>query len=84
MSECRSALVTAVTARSFWVVEPGRGEIRTEALPELAADEIAVRVPIRVSWAGRARLFGDELLFRLQPAGTRYEIAEITEDFRLP
>jgi hypothetical protein len=51
---------------------------------ELAADEIAVRVPIRVSWAGRARLFGDELLFRLQPAGTRYEIAEITEDFRLP
>ncbi len=51
---------------------------------ELAADEIAVRVPIRVSWAGRARLFGDELLFRLQPAGTRYEIADITEDFRLP
>jgi hypothetical protein len=57
----------------------------TRRLPiELAADEIAVRVPIRVSWAGRARLFGDELLFRLQPAGTRYEIAEITEDFRLP
>ena len=51
---------------------------------ELAADEIAVKVPIRVSWAGRSRLFGDELLFRLQPAGTRYEIAEITEDFRLP
>ncbi|HET7543444.1 MAG TPA: hypothetical protein VFK05_26405 [Polyangiaceae bacterium] len=51
---------------------------------ELAADEIAVRVPIRVSWAGRARLFGDELLFRLQPAGTRYEIAEISEEFRLP
>jgi hypothetical protein len=57
----------------------------TRRLPiELAADEIAVRVPIRVSWTGRARLFGDELLFRLQPAGTRYEIAEITEDFRLP
>lgn len=51
---------------------------------ELAADEIAVRVPIRVSWAGRARLFGDELVFRLRPAGTRYEIAEINEDFRLP
>ncbi|MEI9939719.1 MAG: hypothetical protein WDO69_21065 [Pseudomonadota bacterium] len=51
---------------------------------ELAADEIAVRVPIRISWAGRARLFGDELLFRLQPAGTRYEISEISEDFRLP
>ncbi|HYP97727.1 MAG TPA: hypothetical protein VER96_03565 [Polyangiaceae bacterium] len=51
---------------------------------ELGADEIAVRVPIRVSWTGRARLFGDELLFRLQPAGTRYEIAEIDEEFRLP
>jgi hypothetical protein len=57
----------------------------TRKLPiELLADEIAVRVPIRVSWAGRARLFGDELLFRLQRAGTRYEIAQITEDFRLP
>jgi|SRR6188768_511670 len=51
---------------------------------ELAADEIAVRVPIRLSWTGRARLFGDELLFRLQPTGTRYEIAEISEEFRLP
>jgi hypothetical protein len=51
---------------------------------ELAADEIAIRVPIRVSWAGRARLFGDELLFRLRPAGADYEIAQITEDFRLP
>jgi len=51
---------------------------------ELAADEVAVRVPIRISWAGRARLFGDELLFRLQPAGSRFEIAEISEDFRLP
>ena len=51
---------------------------------ELAGDEIAIRVPLRVSWAGRTRLFGDELLFRLQPAGTRFEIAEITEDFRLP
>jgi hypothetical protein len=51
---------------------------------ELAADEIAVRVPIHVSWVGRARLFGDELLFVLQPAGSRYEIAEISEEFRLP
>ena len=51
---------------------------------ELRADEVLVRVPIRVSWAGRTRLFGDELLFRLQPAGARFEIAEISEDFRLP
>lgn len=51
---------------------------------ELEAEELAVRVPIRVSWAGRTRLFGDELLFRLKPTGTRYQITEIAEDFRLP
>lgn len=51
---------------------------------ELSPDEVAVRVPIRISWTGRARLFGDELLFRLQPAAGRFEIAEISEDFRLP
>ena len=51
---------------------------------ELDGDEVAVRVPIRVSWVGRTRLFGDELVFKLQPAGSRFEIAEISEDFRLP
>ena len=57
---------------------------------ELAEDEVAIRVPIRVSWVGRTRLFGDELLFRLQPAGSgsgngsSFEIVEISEDFRLP
>ena len=51
---------------------------------ELGEDDVAVRVPIRVSWAGRTRLFGDELLFRLEPRGAGFEIAEITEDFRLP
>jgi hypothetical protein len=51
---------------------------------ELGDDEVAVRVPIRISWAGRTRLFGDELLFRLQPSGSGFEIAEISEDFRLP
>ncbi len=51
---------------------------------ELGDDEVAVRVPLRISYAGRTRLFGDELLFRLQPNGPRFEIAEISEDFRLP
>ena len=51
---------------------------------ELGEDDVAVRVPIRISWAGRTRLFGDELLFRLQPSGAGFEIAEISEDFRLP
>jgi len=30
-------------AKAFWVAEPGRGEIRTEALPAPAADEVVVR-----------------------------------------
>jgi hypothetical protein len=51
---------------------------------ELGEDEVAMRVPIRISWAGRTRLFGDELIFRLQPVGDRFEIAEISEDFRAP
>lgn len=51
---------------------------------ELGQDEVAVRVPIHVSWAGRTRLYGDELMFRLQPAAGRFEITEISEDFRLP
>jgi len=51
---------------------------------DLGEDEVAIRVPIHVSWAGKTRLFGDELLFRLQPAGARFEIQEINEDFRLP
>lgn len=29
--------------RAFWVVEPGRGEIRTETLPEPGADDVLVR-----------------------------------------
>ncbi|MEO6601290.1 MAG: hypothetical protein ABIQ16_15540 [Polyangiaceae bacterium] len=51
---------------------------------ELGEDEVAVRVPIRISWSGRTRLFGDELLFRLQPKGSGFKISEISEDFRLP
>jgi hypothetical protein len=51
---------------------------------ELTENEVAVRVPMRVASLGRTRFFGDELVFRLQPAGARFEIAEISEDFRLP
>lgn len=31
------------TVRAFWVAAPGRGEIRTEALPPASADEVVVR-----------------------------------------
>ncbi|WP_435198364.1 3-hydroxyacyl-CoA dehydrogenase NAD-binding domain-containing protein [Janibacter sp. GS2] len=33
----------AQDARAFWVVEPGRGEIRSEPLPEPGPDEVLVR-----------------------------------------
>ncbi|HET7542888.1 MAG TPA: zinc-binding alcohol dehydrogenase [Polyangiaceae bacterium] len=31
------------SARAFWIVEPGRGELRSERLPTPAADEVLVR-----------------------------------------
>ena len=31
-------------ARAFWIREPGRGEIRTVALPEPGPDEVLVRI----------------------------------------
>ena len=51
-----------------------------------SASEVVVVARPGLSWAGKTRLFGEELAFRLRPrpdvAG--YEIAEIVEDFRLP
>jgi Zn-dependent alcohol dehydrogenase len=35
--------VSADEARAFWIVAPGRGEIRRETLPAPAADEVVVR-----------------------------------------
>jgi len=35
--------VAAGDARAFWIVEPGRGEIRDEIVAEPAADEVAIR-----------------------------------------
>jgi threonine dehydrogenase-like Zn-dependent dehydrogenase len=32
-----------MTARAFWIVEPGRGEIRAETLPDLATGNVVVR-----------------------------------------
>lgn len=51
-----------------------------------SVSEVVVVARPGLSWAGKTRLFGEELAFRLRPrpdvAG--YEIAEILEDFRLP
>ncbi len=46
--------------------------------------DLVVRAKIRVSWAGRARLLGDELVFLLRPEADHFLITEIAEDFRLP
>jgi hypothetical protein len=46
--------------------------------------ELVARVRLATSWAGRARLFGDELVFRLVPNGSTWRISEIVEDFRVP
>jgi hypothetical protein len=65
---------TAARARQDGVAVPaGPGEVVVVARPAL-------------SWAGKTRLFGDELAFRLRPKADQpgYEIAEIIEDFRLP
>jgi len=35
--------VAANEARAFWIAEPGRGELRREALPDPSADEVVVR-----------------------------------------
>jgi hypothetical protein len=43
--------------------------------------EVVIRVRITASWVGRARLFGDELVFRLAPRGAGFVIREIVEDF---
>jgi hypothetical protein len=52
----------------------------------LSASEVVVVARPGPSWAGKTRLFGEELAFRLRPKpeGAGYEIAEIVEDFRLP
>ena len=54
--------------------------------PPLSASEVVVVARPGLSWPGRARLFGEELAFRLRPRADvpSYEITEIVEDFRLP
>ena len=51
-----------------------------------SATEVVVVARPNLSVAGRTRLFGDIVAFRLRPKAEQpgYEIAEIDEDFRLP
>src|SRR6266853_2180463 len=55
-------------ARAFWIAAPGRGEIRTEALPSVSAGEVVVRA----LYSGISR--GTEaLVFRGRVPASEYE-----------
>ena len=55
-------------ARAFWIAAPGRGEIRTEALPSVSADDVVVRA----LYSGISR--GTEaLVFRGRVPASEYE-----------
>jgi hypothetical protein len=66
--------------------ERGAGSVESRSTAPLVPNEreLVARVRIGLSWAGRARLFGDELVIRLAPRGSGWAISEIVEDFRLP
>ncbi len=49
----------------------------------MSPDQVLIRVPIAEARVGRVRLFGDEILFLLQPAPTGYKITTMHEEFRL-
>lgn len=62
---------------------PG-SELRSTAPITPNQGELVARVRMNPSPSGRARLFGDELVFRLLPDGRGFKIGEIVEDFRVP
>jgi hypothetical protein len=73
------------TLRTYTFDSAGRAKL-DGVPPPLAPTEVVVVARPGLSWAGKTRLFGDELAFRLRPKADvpGYEIAEIIEDFRLP
>jgi len=73
------------------------GELETYRAADLAAlrpprvlgvvaqgDDVIVRVPIATPRTGKTRLFGDEIVFLLRPAGSKFQIVDMSEDFTLP
>jgi hypothetical protein len=63
------------------------GRARLDGVPApLSSSEVVIVARPGLSWAGKTRLFGEELAFRLRPKADQlgFEIAEIVEDFRLP
>lgn len=68
----------------LWERGPPGSEARSTAPITPREGEIVARARITLAWTGRARLFGDELVFRLVPDGRGFKISEIVEDFRVP
>jgi hypothetical protein len=82
-----SGRIVAAPATLHTYTYASAARARRDGVPApLSASEVVVVARPGLSWAGKTRLFGEELAFRLRPrrdvAG--YEIAEIVEDFRLP
>lgn len=73
------------TLRTYTFGAASRAKRDGVAPPAGPAEVVVVARP-GLSWAGKTRLFGEELAFRLRPKpdAPGYEIAEIVEDFRLP
>ena len=73
------------TLHTYTYGSSGRAKRDGVPAPESPNEVVVVAHP-GLSWAGKTRLFGDELAFRLRPKPDEpgFEIAEIVEDFRLP
>ena len=76
---------TPSTLRTYTYASADRAERDGVPAPQSQAEVVVVAKP-GLSWAGKTRLFGDSLAFKLRPKRDEpgYEIAEIVEDFRLP
>lgn len=78
-------VATPQTLRTY--TYPSAAKAKQDGVPAPSTpDEVVVVATPALSWAGKTRLFGDQLAFRLRPKRDQpaYEIAEIAEDFRLP
>jgi hypothetical protein len=73
------------TLRTYTFASSARAKLDGVPTPASANEVVVVARP-GLSWAGKTRLFGEALAFRLRPKAFEqsFEIAEIVEDFRLP
>jgi hypothetical protein len=78
-------VATPQTLRTYTFRSGARARQDGVLVPATPEEVVVVARP-GLSWAGKTRLFGDALAFRLRPKRDlpAYEIAEIAEDFRLP